>query len=149
MHLDLSLFGDDLMNKRDLKLGKYGISGKRYKELCGFCEQYPDWKKEITNHAFISAVNYSGDPKPSNHDNSDSTAKHALRMLKYKRNVDLIEKVAKETDSEHWLYIIKAVCYEVPINYLISVEGMDLSLSVFYDRRRYFFYLLDQEKNSE
>ena len=32
------------MNKRDLKLDKYGISPKRYKELCGFCEQYPEWK---------------------------------------------------------------------------------------------------------
>ena len=137
------------MNKRDLKLGKYGISGKRYKELCGFCEQYPDWKKEITGHAYISAVQYGDEPKPSNHENSDTTAKHALRMIKYKRNCDLIEKVAKEADKDYWEYIIKAVCYEVPINYLIGVEGMGISQSAFYDRRRYFFYLLDIEKNKE
>lgn len=137
------------MNKREIKLGKYGISGKRFKELCGFCEQYPDWKKELDNHAYISAVQYGDDTKPSNHDDSDTTAKHALRMLKYKRNVDLIEKVAKESDSEYWEYLIKAICYEVPINYLINVEHMGLSASAFYERRRYFFYLLDMEKNKE
>lgn len=137
------------MNKREIKLGKYGISGKRVKELCGFCEQYPDWKKELSNHAFVSGIRYDGDPKPSNHDNSDSTAKHALRLLKYKRNCDLIEKVAKEADSENWGYLIKAICYEVPISYLIYEEGMTLSPSAFYERRRYFFYLLDGEKNKE
>ena len=35
------------MNKRQLNLEKYGISGKRYKELCGFCEQYPEWVNEL------------------------------------------------------------------------------------------------------
>ena len=35
------------MNKRQLNLEKYGISGKRYKELCGFCEQYPEWKNQL------------------------------------------------------------------------------------------------------
>lgn len=135
------------MSKRVLKLDGYGISRKRYKELCGFCEQYPDWKKEINNHAYISAVQYGDEPKPSNHNNSDTTAKHALKMLKYKRCVDLIERVAKQADSEFWEFIIKSVCYEVPINYLISMEGMGLSQSAFYKRRRYFFYLLDIEKN--
>lgn len=137
------------MNKRDIKLGKYGISGKRFKELCGFCEQYPDWKKELSNHAFISAVRYTDDPKPSNHDNADTTARDALRMLKYKKNVDLIEKVAKEVDNERWEYLIKAICYEVPITYLINCENMGLSASSFYERRRYFFYLLDLEKSIE
>lgn len=135
------------MSKRNLKLDGYGISRKRYKELCGFCEQYPDWKKEITSHAYISAVQYGDEPKPSNHDNSDTTAKHALKMLKYKRNVELIEKVAKMADEEFWEYLIKSICYEVPINYLITGEGMGLSQSAFYNRRRYFFYLLDIEKN--
>ena len=137
------------MNKRDLKLDKYGINGKRFKELCGFCEQYPDWKKELSNHAYISAVAYGDEPKPSNHENSDTTAKHALKMLKYKRNCELIEKVAKEADHEHWMFLIKHICYEVPVNYLISCENMGLSTSAFYERRRYFFYLLDAEKNKE
>ena len=135
------------MNKRDLKLDGYGISKKRYKELCGFCEQYPDWKKELKNHAYISAVQYGDEPKPSNHENSDTTAKHAMKMLQFKKNVDLIEKVAKQADDEFWEFLIKGVCYEVPVNYLISMEGMNLSASAFYKKRRCFFYLLDIEKN--
>ena len=137
------------MRKRDIKLDKYGINKKRVKELCGFCEQYPDWKKEITNHAYISAVQYGDEPKPSNHENADTTARHALRMLKYKRNCEMIEKVAKEADKENWEYLIKAICYEVPITYLINVDGMHMSPSAFYERRRYFFYLLDMEKDKE
>ena len=39
------------MNKRNLVLDKYGISGKRYKELCGFCEQYPEWLSELKAHS--------------------------------------------------------------------------------------------------
>lgn len=134
------------MSKRKLRLDGYGISGKRCKELCGFCEQYPDWKKEITNHAYISAVKYGDEPKPSNHENADTTAKQALKLMEYRRNISLIEKVAKMADDEFWEYLIKAVCYEVPVPYLISEEGMNLSQSAFYNRRRYFFYLLDIEK---
>ena len=137
------------MNKRELKLGKYGISGKRYKELKAFCEQYQEWKKELSDHAFISAVQYGDEPKPSNHENSDTTSKHAIKLLKFKKNIDLIEKTAKEADSDLWEYIIKDVCYEVPINYLVNVEGMHISVSAYYERRRYFFYLLDQEKDKE
>ena len=85
------------MNKRQLNLEKYGISGKRYKELCGFCEQYPEWKNQL---------------KFSN-------------------------------DSQ---YIIKSVCYEVPVTYLIACEGMPIGKSAFYEMRRYFFYLLDKNK---
>lgn len=135
------------MNKRKIKLDNYGISGKRVKELCGFCEQYPDWKKEISNHAYISAVQYGDEPKPSNHNNSDTTAKHAMRMLKYKKNVDLIERIAKEAAGDEWLFLIKAICYELQLNYLINYEGMSMSMSSFYEKRRYFFYRLDEEKN--
>lgn len=137
------------MNIRKLKLSKYDISGKRVKELCGFCEQYPDWKKELSSHAYISAVQYGDEPKSSNHENSDTTARHALRMLKYKRNVELIEKVAKEVDSEYWEHLIKAICYEVPLNYLINIDGMHMSPSTFYEKRKFFFYLLDEEKQKE
>ena len=135
------------MNKRLLKLDKYGISRKRYKELCAFCEQYADWKKEINNHAYISAVQYGDEPKSSNHENSDTTQKHALKLLRYKKNIELIDKTAKEADSEYWEYLIKAVCYDVPVPYLINGEGMALSPSAFYERRRYFFYLLDKNKD--
>ena len=100
------------MNKR--KLDGYEISNKRYRELCAFCEQYPEWKEKLANEVFIQGVKYDDDPKPSNHDNSDTTARHAIRMLKMKRNVELIENIAKEATKklqypDMWKYIIKSV----------------------------------------
>ena len=137
------------MNKRKLKLDEYGISKKRYKELCGFCEQYPEWKEKLANESFLRSLQYGDEPQPSNHNNSDTTAAHAIRLLKYKKNIELIEKVAKQADAAIWQYLIKSACYEVPIQYLISYWGLPMESNAFYTRRRYFFYLLDQEKNKE
>lgn len=135
------------MNKRDLRLDKFGISGKRYKELCGFCEQYPEWKKELHNYAYLPGIGYSKTPTSPNRGTSDMTAKTAIRLSDYQEKCNLIERIAKQADNEIWEFIIKSVCYEVPITYLISYEGMHMSKSAFYERRRFFFYLLDQEKD--
>ena len=135
------------MNKRKLKLDKYGISSKRYKELCGFCEQYPDWKKELLNHSYLSAVQYHDTPGNPNRGTSDATGDTAVRLAIFDRNCTLIERVAREAGEESWEFIIKSVCYEVPLTYLVNVENLCMSKSAFYDRRRYFFFLLDKEKN--
>ena len=136
------------MSKRKLKLSKYGISGKRYKELCGFCEQYPEWKKKLADYTYISGIRYHDKPEIKGDGISDPTFNSAVRIERYEGNCKLIEETAKNTDKELWEYIIKSVCYEVPLTYLISVEKMPLSQSAFYERRRYFFYLLDKAKNA-
>lgn len=134
------------MDKRKLKLDKYGISGKRYKELSGFCEQYPDWKKELNymNDALKSPQidgigTFSGDT-------SDSTANLAIRRKSLSDKCSLIERTAKQANEELARYIIQSVCYELPLRYLICVENMPCSRAAFYDARRYFFYLLDKNK---
>lgn len=134
------------MNKRKLKFEDMEISGKRYKELCGFCEQYPEWKDKLNGMTYIRAVQYSDDPQPSNHNNSDTTQKHALRALALKHKVDLIEKCAKQADSGLWQYIIRSACYEESYEYLQGIKELHISRSAFYEKRRYFFYLLDIEK---
>lgn len=135
------------MNKRELRLEKYGISGKRYKELCGFCEQYPEWKKEINDYAYISSSKIEpGMPKNPNRDTADNTGKSAVRIAELKEKCELIERVARKASSDYSEYILKSVCGEVPVNYLISFEEMPCGKSAFYEMRRYFFYLLDQEK---
>lgn len=134
------------MNKRDLKLDKYGISKKRYKELCGFCEQYPEWKSAINEYSFVKGVSYDPMPKSKTNAVHSSVEEAAIRNDRFINNCMLIEEVAKEADPEWWEYIIKSVCYEVPITYLISVEGMNLSQFPFYKKRRYFFFLLDKRK---
>lgn len=134
------------MNKRDLKLDKYGISKKRYKELCGFCEQYPEWKQQLKNSTFLSSINPDGMPHDQNKGKSDTTGNTAIALIKKKQDCALIEKVANMASEDLASYIIKSACYEVPVTYLMMVDNMPCSKSAFYEARRYFFFLLDKEK---
>ena len=147
------------MDKRKLNFQELEISGKRYKELCGFCEQYPEWKEKINNTTYIRALQYSDDPQPSNHENSDSTQKHALRALALKRKVDMIEYCANKVDEDYSKkdkkpyhiadYIIRSACYEESYEYLNGIKNLHMSRTSFYERRRYFFFLLDIEKRKK
>ena len=142
------------MDKVKINFEELEISGKRYKELCGFCEQYPEWKEKLNGITYIRAVQYSDDPQPSNRDNSDTTQKHALRALALKRKVEMVEKCAHKVDEAFtkkgekpiWEYIIRSACYEESWEYLYTMGKLNLGRTVFYNRRRYFFYQLDIEK---
>ena len=134
------------MNKKALKLDKYGISNKRYKELCGFCEQYPEWKDAIKNASFLRGVEYSDMPHSPNTGTSNPTQSLAIRLQAASEKCKLIEEVAHAADEEFWLHIIKSVCYGTSVESMRAFDGLNISNSAFYDRRRYFFYLLDQKK---
>ena len=134
------------LNKRKLKLDKYGISRKRFKELSGFCEQYPDWKRELafmTNTVKSPQIDGIGS---FGGDASDPTSELAIRRQQLTKKCELIENIAEQASGELARYIIKNVCFELPLRYLICVEGMPCSERAFYDKRRYFFYLLDKNK---
>ena len=127
------------MNKRELKLKEYGISEKRYKELCGFCEQYPEWQKELMcNTDTVGSKTITDMP--------------VLRRAELKENKELIEKTLQQLDDERdesmsmYKYILNSVCYEKPHWYLRDIMGMPYSRTSFYEARRYFFYLLDRNK---
>lgn len=134
------------MNKRDLSLKKYGISGKRYKELCGFCEQYPEWKRELENYPFLSAIKYSDMPKNPNMGTSDMTSETAIRIESLLSKVNIVEEAAKSADKDMWQVLIEWICYENTLEYLQTKRGAFMSRSALYERRRYFFYLLDKLK---
>lgn len=134
------------MKKKKLSFDDFEISDKRYKELCGFCEQYPEWKEKLAGITYIRAVGYGDEPKPSNHGNSDTTAKHALMALALKRKVEMIENCAKMANEKYWQYIIRSACYEESWEYLYSMKELHMSRTDFYRKRRHFFFLLDIEK---
>lgn len=135
------------MNKRELKLDKYGITGKRYKELCGFCEQYPEWKLEVETHTdTLKSKQIDDMPLNPLGGNSDQTGNLAVRRVMMKEKIDLIENTAKEASPDLWSYIIKSVCYEMPFWYVQDIMQIPCSKSSFFDQRRYFFFLLDKRK---
>ena len=132
------------MNKRDMSLDKYGISKKRYRELRYFCEQYPEWKSEVANQAFISSPKLDGMPHGANVGNP--TLQAALTMQEKKERIDLIESTAVQAADDLWYWLIRNICYEIPVGVLVYSDGMPMSQSQFYHYRRYFFYLLDRKR---
>lgn len=134
------------MSKRKLQLDKYGISKKRYKELCGFCEQYPEWKAKIREFSFIKGVSYSQSPKSITNSVHSATEDAVIKLERYMENCQMVEDTAIEADPEFWQCLIRSVCYGASIRDLIDNGDLFLSERSFYNRRRYFFYLLDKKR---
>lgn len=132
------------MRKRKLKLKQYGISDKRYKELCGFCEQYPEWKEELRKITNIKSPIITGMPSGKG-GTSNATEDIAIKRQQLLKKCELIEQTAIQVDADLYQYIIQNVCYELPYKYLNYID-IPCSRETFYDKRRYFFYLLSQNK---
>lgn len=134
------------MDKRKFSLEKYGISSKRYKELCGFCEQYPEWKSELAEASnFVKGVNFDRIAISKTNSKNDPTADISVRRIMLEEKIKLIEDTAKEADPEFWKYIIQSVCYETAF-FILRNQGIPLCDASFRDRKKYFFYLLSQKK---
>lgn len=134
------------MNKRELNLEKYGISSKRYKELSGFCEQYPEWVtdlKRLRNSA--DSIEFSGSREEESENNRKIPGGNR-RQEELINKCRFVEDIAIKANRDLQQYLIKSVCYEEPYWYLRDIMQMPCSQRTFYDYRRYFFYLLDKEK---
>lgn len=132
-------------NRRNLKLDDYGISSKRYKELCGFCEQYKEWKDELEfKKDTLKSKNITDMPLATS--GEDATQVLAMRRADLEQKCKLIENTAKQVDGVLAPYIIKSVTEEVPCWYLGDIMGMPCCRKDFYAARRYFFFLLDKNK---
>ena len=135
------------LKKRTLTLQKYGISSKRYKELCGFCEQYPEWKEELLNlEPSAKSQKIDGMPYSQTNNTCDETSELAIKRMAISKKIKLVEDTAKEASPEMWEYIIKSACYEQPFWYLRDISRIPMSQASFLDRRRYFFYLLSNKR---
>lgn len=135
------------MNKRELKLNEYGISSKRYKELCGFCEQYPEWKLELESIKDTLKSKKINDMPLSPMGKSDPTAELAIKRSMMEEKCKLIEECALEAGNELSHFIIESVCYEHPFWYIRDVMQIPCGRNIFYAKRKYFFYLLNKKRN--
>ena len=134
-------------NKRDLKLDDYGISNKRYKELCGFWEQYGEWRDELEFKKDILKSKVITDMPMAPSRTSNPQEELAIRRVELQRKCELIEQTAIQADAELYQYIIKSVTENVPLWYLRDIMGMPRCKDDFYAARRYFFFLLSRNKN--
>lgn len=127
------------------KRNDYYISKHRYYELKHFCLQYYEWK-DLYNKLNGTPSSLSFDIMPRKTEVSNPTEKVAIAKAEYAYNMKLIEDVAKETDSELWTYIFKAVTKGITYSSLEVRDGIPCCRDTFYDRYRKFFWLLSSAR---
>jgi len=127
---------------------KYWISRHRYYELKHYCLQYPEWKKlysKLEQELLPRCV--SEREKILLSEISNPTERIAILRMRYKTKMDLIERIAKQTDPELSDYILRAVTENIPYTYFKTMEDIPCSKDTFYDRYRKFFFILSSEKD--
>jgi hypothetical protein len=100
----------------------------------------------MEDYAYLPGRGISGMPKSPTPNTSSPVEEAALKMDRWAHNCALIEETAKAVDADCWMAIIKSVCYNVSVTYLTDIDHIPMEKSAFYERRRYFFFLLDRKK---
>lgn len=134
------------MVRRELsQKSKYWISKHRQYELKHFCLQYPTWKQEYAALSYISpsVVSRIGSPNTP----SDPTGNLAVKREYYKDRIEMVEKIATETDRPLSGYILKGVTEGLSYNYLKSRLNIPCGRDMYYDRYRRFFWLLSEARD--
>ena len=133
------------MNTYKIKLDKFGISDAAYKELRAFCLQYDEKLARLNDAYSLKSPNLSGMPHGSGI--SDPTARAAELCEKYKEDIDLIEKTAREVDPKLAPFIIKNVTSDKCPPWVLKTRyGMEAGEKQFNKKRRQFYYLLALKK---
>ena len=123
---------------------KYWISKHRYLELKHFCLQYPEWKREYKQIRNLPPS--EGFVKASTNQSGDFFVEYvALRRTDILQRMELIEKIARQTDDYLAPFIFVAVTEERAYTWL-RANGMACGKDMFYDRYHKFFWLLDQAR---
>lgn len=126
---------------------KYWIDKHRHYELKHFCLQYPSWKKTYSEFDDESVSLSMIERVPTSNLPGDPTAKRAMMKSLYSERIDLVEKIARETDEYLWGYILKAVTENLSYTYLKSRLDIPCGRDMYYDRYRRFFWLLSEARN--
>lgn len=126
---------------------KYYIDKHRHYELKHFCLQYPTWKQEYAALDDPSIGSSASERIPSSNIPGDPTSRSAMKRAYYSERIGLIERVAKETDSYLYKYLLKAVTEELSFTYLKARLEIPCGRDMYYDRYRKFFWLLSEARN--
>ena len=124
----------------------YWIEKHRYYELKHFCLQYPTWRRKY--NSLISYPSSWPQPIPPTKTNviSDPITKHIDERLFYANRMDMLERVAKETDEELACYILKAITEGISYDHLRARSDIPCCKDTYYELYRRFFWLLSEER---
>lgn len=125
---------------------KYYIDRHRYYELKHFCLQYPDWRKAY--YAVDGYLNRPMDGVISSRTKhiSDPVLRMAEVRLYYSTRMNMIEKVATDTDLYLGKYILTAVTEGRSYVNLKARFNIPCGKDVYYNLYRKFFWLLSQAR---
>lgn len=125
---------------------KYYLPRHRYYELKHFCLQYPGWKHhlEILNNSYPSTARV----KATDDTNKDRRPVEQIIMKKMflQSRIELVEKIAKETDPILGPYILKGVTEERSYDQLNAANDIPCCKDVYYQSYRRFFWLLSEAR---
>lgn len=124
---------------------QYYIPKHRYYELRHFCLQYPEWCAARNAVGCISSTDISGVSVKQNC--SDPVARAAEMRLFYENRMNMIDRIAKETDPSLYSYIFKGVTEGLSYDILRARMDIPCCREVYYEAYRRFFWLLDRERN--
>lgn len=133
---------------RRINEGKYGISHRRYAELKNFCYQYREWRQWLNIHKdTVGGQQIDGMPHASGGHN-EPTAMLAMKRQQLEINCRMVEESAIEAGGkEFYKYIFRDVTDEnVGVQYLIVTMNMPCGKTVYQEKRRKFFWILNQKK---
>lgn len=128
------------------KKNKYWISKHRHYELKHFCLQYPEWKKACSTHSMKIASLITLETSLARFTPHNPSNVKASLIEYYTKQIDLIEKIAIETDHYLYDYLIKGITEGRSYTYLKAVLGMPCGRDMYYDRYRKFFWLLSNAR---
>lgn len=123
---------------------KYWISKHRYLELKHFCLQYPEWKRKYRQIDMLPPSD--GFVRVNSNQSGGFFVEYAaLRRTDILQRMELVEKIANQTDDYLGPFIFSAVTEGQSYTQLRS-RGMACGKDMFYDRYHKFFWLLDQAR---
>lgn len=127
---------------------RYWIEKHRYYELKHFCLQYPLWKRAYNA---LEAGTYPSSwpqlvPPCKTNTIHDPVTQHLDERLFYANRMNMIERVAKETDEFLSCYILEAITEGISYDHLRARAGIPCCKDSYYDLYRRFFWLLSKER---
>ena len=130
-------------NVRPLNEKKYHISKDRCDELRSRCYQYWEWRKELAYLTdTVKAIQYGLEGKGSPPQGS-ATEQLVIRRMELEEKIKIVDQTAIETDPENYEWILKGVTQKKKIEEL-EMEGMPLSRSSYYEKKRLFYANLNK-----